>query len=99
MTPVAGAAVVFSASSGVGAVWGLRGGELYGDDECGGCGFDDGDSGGGGGGGLSAVGSAGTETGSFTAVLRVRTVTAVRAVEYVAAGLTVAWTSAGGGGG
>ncbi len=42
--------------------------------------------------GLSAVGSAGTAVGSFTAVARVRTVTAVRPVEYVAAGVTVGWT-------
>ena len=41
---------------------------------------------------LSALGSAASETGSFTAVVRVRTATAVRAMEYVAAGATVAWS-------
>jgi IPT/TIG domain len=42
--------------------------------------------------GLSAVGSVGTVSGLFTAGLRVRTVTSVRPVEYVAAGATVGWT-------
>ena len=40
---------------------------------------------------LSAVGTVASATGSFTAVVRVRTVTAVQAVEYVAAGAIVAW--------
>ena len=41
---------------------------------------------------LSAVGAAGSETDSFTAVLRVRTLTAIQPMEYVAAGATVQWT-------
>ncbi len=40
---------------------------------------------------LSALGSAASETGTFTAVVRVRTATAVRAMEYLAAGATVTW--------
>lgn len=42
--------------------------------------------------GLSAVGSAASAGGQFTAVVRVRTVVAVRPMEYVAAGATVAWS-------
>ena len=40
---------------------------------------------------LSALGSAASETVSVTAVVRVRTAAAVRAMEYVAAGVKVAW--------
>ncbi len=40
---------------------------------------------------LSAAGSAASETVSFTAVVRVRTATAVQAMVYVAAGTKVAW--------
>ena len=40
---------------------------------------------------LSALGSAASETGSFTAAVLVRTATAVRTMEYVASGVTVAW--------
>ena len=42
--------------------------------------------------GLSAVGSAASAGGQFTAVVRVRTVVALRPMEYVAAGATVAWS-------
>jgi hypothetical protein len=41
---------------------------------------------------LQATGVDGTATASFTAITQVRTATAVQAVEYVAAGATVAWT-------
>jgi hypothetical protein len=41
---------------------------------------------------LSASGHDGTVSTSFTAVARVRTVTAVNPVEYIAAGATVQWT-------
>jgi hypothetical protein len=41
---------------------------------------------------VQAVGVDGTATATFTAVVRVRTVTPVQAVEYVAAGASVAWT-------
>jgi hypothetical protein len=41
---------------------------------------------------LSAVGTVASATSSFAAVVRVRTMTAVQPVEYVAAGATVAWT-------
>jgi hypothetical protein len=41
---------------------------------------------------LSAVGALGSETDSFTAALRVRTLTVVQPTEYVAAGATVQWT-------
>jgi IPT/TIG domain len=41
---------------------------------------------------LSAVGSAGTQVASFTAVAQVRTATAEQASEYVAEGATVVWT-------
>ena len=41
---------------------------------------------------LSAVGSAGTQGASFTAVALVRTATAQQATEYVAEGATVVWT-------
>ena len=41
---------------------------------------------------LQAVGVDGTAVASFTAITQVRTATAVQAIEYVAAGATVAWT-------
>jgi hypothetical protein len=42
---------------------------------------------------LQAAGIDGTATASLTAITQVRTATAVQAVEYVAAGATVAWTA------
>jgi len=41
---------------------------------------------------LQAVGVDGTATASFNAIVQVRTATAVQAVEYVAAGASVAWS-------
>jgi hypothetical protein len=41
---------------------------------------------------LSALGSAGTQIASFTAVALVRTATAQQATEYIAEGATVVWT-------
>jgi hypothetical protein len=41
---------------------------------------------------LQAVGADGTATVSLTALIQVRTATAVQPVEYIAAGATVAWT-------
>jgi IPT/TIG domain len=41
---------------------------------------------------LSAVGSAGTQAASFTAVVQLRTATPVQATEYLAEGATVVWT-------
>jgi hypothetical protein len=41
---------------------------------------------------LTATSSAGTQTASFTAVARVRTVTMMTPILYIAAGSTVAWT-------
>ncbi len=41
---------------------------------------------------LTATGSVGTQTVSFTAVTRVRTLTPVKPVQYIAAGATVLWT-------
>jgi hypothetical protein len=41
---------------------------------------------------LSAVGSAGVQAASFTAVALVRTATALQAAQYVAEGATVVWT-------
>jgi hypothetical protein len=40
---------------------------------------------------MSAVGRAGSKTSALTSVVRMRTVTAMRAVEYVAEGATVVW--------
>jgi len=41
---------------------------------------------------LTATATAGTQTASFTAVTRVRTITPVNPAQYVAAGATVLWT-------
>ncbi len=41
---------------------------------------------------LTATGSAGTQTAVFTAAIRVRTITPLNPMQYIAAGATVVWT-------
>ncbi len=41
---------------------------------------------------LTATGAAGTQTASFTAATRIRTLTPIKPVQYIAAGATVLWT-------